>query len=164
MPQLSQIAEIYASQLFWLAIVFALIYFGIGRAMVPRIEATIDDRAARIKRDLDAAEAARATAQSASEAYEAGLAAARATMAKTLQDAKAAAAAKTETTVKAGDATSAEQLAAATGRIEVARAAAMTQIEDSTVEAVETIVTRLSGAHIDHAAIAGRVKSELARG
>ena len=46
MPQLSQIGEIYASQLFWLAIVFALIYFGIGRAMVPKIEKTVDDRAA----------------------------------------------------------------------------------------------------------------------
>ena len=59
MPQLSQIGEIYASQLFWLAIVFAAIYFAIGKAMVPRIEATVDDRAARIEGDLAAAEAAR---------------------------------------------------------------------------------------------------------
>ena len=60
MPQLSQIGAIYASQLFWLAIVFALIYFGIGKAMVPRIERTIDDRNARIAGDLAAAQAARA--------------------------------------------------------------------------------------------------------
>ena len=36
MPQISQAASIYASQLFWLAIVFAAVYFGIGRAMVPK--------------------------------------------------------------------------------------------------------------------------------
>ncbi len=47
MPQLSQIGEIYASQLSWLAIVFALIYFGIGKAMVPKIERTIDDQRCR---------------------------------------------------------------------------------------------------------------------
>ena len=58
MPQLSQIGEIYASQLFWLAIVFALIYFGIGKAMVPKIERTIEDRTARVSGDLAAAEVA----------------------------------------------------------------------------------------------------------
>ena len=68
MPQLSQIGEIYASQLFWLAIVFALIYFGIGKAMVPKIERTIDDRNARISGDLAAAEAARDTARRVEEA------------------------------------------------------------------------------------------------
>ncbi|NWP01118.1 ATPase, partial [Escherichia coli] len=46
MPQLSQIPEIYASQLFWLAIVFALIYFGIGKAMVPKIDRIAGDLAA----------------------------------------------------------------------------------------------------------------------
>ncbi len=59
MPQIAQAGAIYASQLFWLAIVFALIYFGIGRGMVPRIEKTIEDRNARIQCDLAAAERAR---------------------------------------------------------------------------------------------------------
>ena len=78
MPQLDQISEIYASQVFWLAIVFALIYFGIGKAMVPKIERTMEDRAARISGDLAAAEAARDAAKASDEAYQAGLDAARA--------------------------------------------------------------------------------------
>ncbi len=60
MPQISQIGEIYASQLFWLAIVIRVIYFGIGTAMSPKIEATIEDRNGRIAGDIAAAEAARA--------------------------------------------------------------------------------------------------------
>ena len=49
MPQISQILETYASQFFWLLIVFGLLYFGIGRAMLPKIEATVDARDAKIR-------------------------------------------------------------------------------------------------------------------
>ena len=38
MPQISQILETYASQFFWLLIVFGLIYFTIGHGMLPKIE------------------------------------------------------------------------------------------------------------------------------
>ena len=111
MPQLSQIGEIYASLLFWLAIVFALIYFGIGKAMVPKIERTIDDRTARISGDLAAAEAANNIATGLETAYQSGLDTARAQAFKQVADAKAAATARSETTVKAGDADSATRLA-----------------------------------------------------
>ena len=78
MPQIDQIASIYASQLFWLVVVFALIYFGIGRAMLPKIERTVEDRDARISGDLAAAEAARAEADAAEATYTEKLDASRA--------------------------------------------------------------------------------------
>jgi F-type H+-transporting ATPase subunit b len=61
MPQISQISEIFASQLFWLIVSFGLIYFVIGRGMFPKIEATVEQRDRRIAEDLAAAERARAT-------------------------------------------------------------------------------------------------------
>ena len=44
MPQINQLSEIFFSQLFWLLVVFGIIYFGIGRGMVPKIQSTVDAR------------------------------------------------------------------------------------------------------------------------
>src|SRR3569832_1524632 len=164
MPQLSQIGEIYASQLFWLAIVFALIYFGIGRAMVPRIERTIDDRDARSSGDLDAAETARAAASTLDHDYHAELDTARSTAMRDVTEARAKATAAAEKRVKAGDEKLATAQAEATARISASRDSAMVEIEAATAEAVQDIVAKLSGVKVDRATAAAKVKAELAHG
>ncbi|SRR5258706_10975905 len=164
MPQLSQIGEIYASQLFWLAIVFALIYFGIGKAMVPRIERTIDDRNGKIVADLAAAEAAHASAKHTEQDYQTGLESARSQALRAVGDAKAEALASAATKVKAGDAAAAAALAKATTCIGEAKGQAMAEIEAATVDAVQEIVAKLSGVAADRAAVEQQVKAELAHG
>lgn len=164
MPQLSQIGEIYASQLFWLAIVFALIYFGIGKAMVPKIEATIDDRKGRIDGDLATAEAARASASGIEQTYQAGLDAARLKAMTATGEAKARATAATEVELRASDAALSAKLAEATARVGVAKSQALGEIESATIDAVEQIVTKLSGVTVDRAMIQTHVKAELAHG
>ncbi|MES2021007.1 MAG: ATPase [Pseudomonadota bacterium] len=164
MPQISQIGEIYASQLFWLAIVFALIYFGIGKAMVPKIEATIEDRNGRIAGDIAAAEAARAAALASERDYQTGLESARAKATVALGEAKARAVAGTEAKLKTSDAALAAQLDAATGRIGAAKVQALVEIETNTVDAVEQIVAKLSGVAVDRVTIETQVKAELAHG
>ena len=69
MPQIAQISEIFASQLFWLVVTFGLIYLIVGRGMLPKIEATVEQRDRRIAEDLAAAESARRTADETEEAY-----------------------------------------------------------------------------------------------
>lgn len=164
MPQLSQIGEIYASQLFWLAIVFALIYFGIGKAMVPKIERTIDDRAARISGDIAAAAAARDSARHVDEAYETGLDTARSQAQKLLGEARDTATAASESALKQSDAATATRLHEAMGRIATTRDTALAEIESATVDAVEAIVAKLSGVGVDRALAADKVKAELAHG
>ena len=164
MPQLSQIGDIYASQLFWLAIVFALIYFGIGKAMVPKIERTIDDRTARISGDIAAAEAANDTARTMDADYQSGLDTARAQAAKAVTEARAEATVKSETSVKAGDVDAAARLSEATARIDTAKAAASAEIEIATVDAVEDIVAKLSGVQVDRTVVERKVRAELAHG
>ena len=164
MPQISQAAAIYASQLFWLAIVFAAVYFGIGRAMVPKIERTIDDRNARIAADLVAAQEARDTARLSEEGYNTSLDAARGSALKLVADAKAKAAASTEAKVKAGNVDQERALADATARIGAAKFRALADIESTTVDAVEAIVGKLSGATPDRATVAARVKAEMING
>ena len=75
MPQLAQLLLVYQSQWFWLLITLAVIYFGIGRIIVPGVEKTVDDRDARIAADLAAAEQARQAAATAEEGWQARIAA-----------------------------------------------------------------------------------------
>ena len=67
---ISSLTSLY-SQLFWLLLMLALIYFGIGQAMLPKIQSTVDARDSRIADDLAAAEAARRDADETEEAYRA---------------------------------------------------------------------------------------------
>ena len=69
MPQINQLSDVLYSQLFWLALTLAVIYFGIGKAMLPKIMSTMDARDSRITQDLAAAEAARREADETEEAY-----------------------------------------------------------------------------------------------
>ena len=48
MPQLNQLSDVFLSQLLWLALVLGFIYFVIARGMVPKIQATVDQRDQRI--------------------------------------------------------------------------------------------------------------------
>jgi len=164
MPQISQAGAIYASQLFWLALVFAAVYFGIGRAMVPKIERTIDDRNARIAADLAAAQEARSIARTSEQDYTASLDGARSQALKLVNDAKARASAATEAAIKAGNADQEKAVAEATSRIETAKTSALAEIENTTVDAVEAIVAKLSGVTPDRKAVVAQVKAELGNG
>ena len=62
MPQIAQIAETYASQIFWLLLTFGFVFFVIGLGMVPKVQATMEGRDAKITGDLDGAKAAFARA------------------------------------------------------------------------------------------------------
>ena len=48
MPQLNQLSDVLFSQLFWLAIGLGFIFFVVARGMVPKIQATVDAREAKI--------------------------------------------------------------------------------------------------------------------
>ena len=69
MPQINQLSDVLYSQLFWLALTLAVIYFGIGKAMLPKIMSTMDARDSRITQDLAAAEPARRDADETEDAY-----------------------------------------------------------------------------------------------
>lgn len=164
MPQIAQIVDTYASQIFWLLIVFGLIYFGIGQSMLPKIEKTIEARDAKIAGDLAAAEAARAKADETEEGYRAKMDTARAEALKATQAAKAASAADAEKRVKAADAELAAKGAEADARIKSAQANALAGIEDVATEAAQEIVAKVSGAVVGRDDAAGAVKAALANG
>ena len=162
MPQIDQIASIYASQLFWLVLVFAALYFGIGKAMLPKIQSTVEDRNAKISGDLAAAEAARATADAAEEAWNTKLAESRATALVETAAAKAKATAATEARVKAADAEIAQRTAHAEAALATAREKAIAEIEVVAIDAAQDIVLRVTGTPVDRNAAAAAVTAAMA--
>lgn len=162
MPQIAQIAATYASQIFWLLIVFGLIYFVIGKGMLPKIEATVEARDQKIASDLAAAEAARAKADETEAAYRAKIEEARAAALKATQDAKAKATADAEKRVKKADAELAAKAAEADAVLKAASAKALAEIENVAAEAAQEIVAKVSGITVDKAAAEGAVKAALA--
>ena len=55
MPQIAQLSMVFASQLFWLVISFGLIFFIVGRGMLPKVRSTITARTEKITDDAGAA-------------------------------------------------------------------------------------------------------------
>jgi F-type H+-transporting ATPase subunit b len=164
MPQISQISEIFASQLFWLIVSFGLIYFVIGRGMFPKIEATVEQRDQRIAEDLAAAERARADADAREEAYRARVETNRAEALKVTQAAKEASARASESQVKAADAELDRKVGAAEAEIRTAAEAALADIENVAAEAAQEMVAKLSGASVSRDQAAAAVKAELIHG
>lgn len=162
MPQIAQIAATYASQIFWMLIVFAVIYFAIGKGMVPKIEATVDGRDRRIADDLAAAQAARAAADATEEAYRTRMDAARNGARIETEKAKADALLAAEARVKAADAELALKADAAGTDLRAVTDRALAGIEDVAAEAARDIVARLSGAQVAQDDAARAVRSALA--
>ncbi len=158
MPQISQIAATYASQIFWLLVTFGLLYFVVGRGMVPKIVATVDAREARITGDLAAAEAARQQADRTEEAWRVEMDAARAAALAETNAAKAQAALSAEQQVKAADAELAERLGHHDLAIANAKAEALANLETVSAEAARDLVAKLAGldVSVDQAAHAVR--------
>lgn len=161
MPQLDQLPEIYASQIFWLAIVFGLLFFVIGRGMLPKIQATVDSRDARIAEDLAGAERARGEADEIEAAYRARVEEARSEALRVTQASKQDVAREAEVQIKAADAEIHAKTSAAEDQIRQASQAAMQQVEEVAAEIAQDLVVKLAGVQVDRARAAQAVKAAL---
>jgi F-type H+-transporting ATPase subunit b len=161
MPQIEQLPYIFFSQLFWLAVVFGIVFFGIGRGMLPKIQGTVDLREKKIAEDLERAQAARAAADETEAAWRGRMDAARAEAARLAQEAKQASARETEAKVKAAADKINLKVESSEAKIRDVVAAARAEIEKVAAEASRDMVQRLTGIKVDPREAAAAVKSEL---
>lgn len=161
MPQLSQIAEIYASQIFWLLVTFGFVFFVVGRGMVPKIAATVESRDQKIAGDLAAARAAQDEADRIEEEYRARQNDVRAEAQKITQAAKDKGAKDAEGRVQEADGTIATKMAAAEASIRSATDKALAEIEGVASDAASDLVAKLSGAKVTAAEASKAVKAVL---
>ena len=160
MPQIEQLPFIFTSQLFWLAVVFGLLFFGIGRGMLPKIQSTVDLREQKIAGDLAAAQQAREAAEETESAYRAKIDTSRGEAAALTQEARQASARETETKVRAAAETIALKVASAEADIRAAALTARAEVEAAAIDATQDMVAKLTGIQVDRAQAAAAVKAE----
>jgi F-type H+-transporting ATPase subunit b len=135
----------FASQLFWLALTFGLLYFLLKRFALPRVGEVIEERRERIERDLAKAEALKAETEQALAAYERALGEARARASTIAKDVQAKLTAEVDAERGKLDAQIAQQIGDAEARIARERAKALAGIGDIAGETAGAIVAKLIG-------------------
>jgi F-type H+-transporting ATPase subunit b len=161
MPQFD-FAHVLVPQLAWLALFFAILYFGIVKATVPKLGRLIDERDGKVTGDISAAEQAKIEADRIHDAYETEMKQAHDSAHAAIDEAKAQAIRENEGKLHDASRALVEQQDKAFAALEVARARAMTDIEHIAVESSAEIVHRLSGVRPDEAAAYEAVRAALA--
>jgi F-type H+-transporting ATPase subunit b len=161
MPQFD-FDTVFTPQLFWLAVLFIVLYFGVVRMTLPKLGAVMAQREDKIADDLSTARLAKDNAEAVSAAYQAELATSRDAARAAMAEAKAGAAKASEARLaQAGDKADAE-LAAAEARIAQAVAEAEAPLRDVSAEGAQAIVSRLTGIEPPLAIARAQVDARLA--
>lgn len=163
MPQLAQLGLVLQSQLFWLLLTLAAIYFIAGRGIVPKVEDTVDARDAQIAADLAEAERLRAAADADEEGWRTRMNEVHAAAAAQAAEAKEKANADADKRIAKANADLAQKTAAAEAELDAARTSALAELEGVAAEAARDIVAKLTGSTVTDAAarkaVAGALKS-----
>lgn len=162
MPQIQQLALVYQSQWFWLLITLGVIFFVVGRGIVPKVEATVDDRDAKIAADLSAAEQARQAADATEERWQAEMAKVHSDAQAAASEARDNAAEEAVARLAEADAELSGRTAKANAKLAEARDASLAAIADVAADAARDIVAKVSGATVSAAEAAKAVKMAMA--
>jgi F-type H+-transporting ATPase subunit b len=150
--------ETFPSQLFWLALSFAVLFVVLWRIAGPRINAVITSRRHVINEDIAAADKARGDAEAASAAYQMALAGARARAQTLAQDNRQKLNAEMAKAKADAEAEAQRAMAEADRRIAATRSEAQTHMIKAAEEAAIAIVARLTGDSVTPADAARAVK------
>jgi F-type H+-transporting ATPase subunit b len=156
-------ATTFASQLFWLAITFLLLYWVLAKFAIPRLSGIISDRAGRIAGDLASAEKAKADSEAARTGYEKALADARARGFTIAEEARTAAKAAADAERASTEKGLAARLAEAETRISGIKTQALSEVGNIAGEATGAIVKALSGIEVARAEV-DRAVSDAMKG
>ncbi len=156
-PPFDQIMDTGVSQVFWLIVTFAVLYFAVATVFLPKIRKAVEDRDGAIKRDVAAAAVLSGKADESVKQFEAQIAAARANARDTASKAKAEADAKTAAATTAKEAELNARLAAAEARISDTRTKAMANVSAVAEDAAAAIAEKLTGTKPSPAAVKAAV-------
>jgi len=138
-------ASNYASQIFWFAIVFVVLYVMMSRVALPQIGGIIDKRRGRIDGDLQEAERLRGETDKAIAAYEEALATARKNAQAIAEETRNSIKADLDTKRKAVETELSGKMAEAEGRIQKTKADALGRVGEIASETAAAVVKQLTG-------------------
>lgn len=139
----------FPSQISWLIVCFAALYFLLVRSALPKISAALEARQRKIDDDLERATELELKAKQALEAYEAQLESAREEAQSAIRQATEEMAAQAEQQHQALAAKLAEDVKAAESRIAAARKDALAHIQEVAKEAARATTARLIGVDVN---------------
>lgn len=145
MPQITQLPDIFWSQLFWLTLIFGTLFFVIGRGMIPKIQGAVESRDRKISDDLERAQKARDEAEATEADYRQRMEASRAEAMKLAFAAKQEGAREAEERTRAVDAEVGKTIEKAEARIRKSVDKAIAEIDAVAAEAAREMVVKLTG-------------------
>lgn len=157
LPQLDPSS--FASQTFWLFLIFILMYVFFARKSLPQISQTIETRAERVKNDLDSAERLKEEVEAVQTSYEEKLAEARAESSAVFTKIEEDIKAKSEKHASEFQERSAKKVAELEKNIEQARKKAMDEMSDVAAEVSAEAAEKIIGVRADQKSAKAVVKS-----
>ncbi len=151
----------YPSQLFWLAISFAVFYWLMAKVVLPRIGGILEDRRDRIAGDLAEANRLKLETDAAIAAYEQALAEARGKAHGIAHDTRAKLKAETAERRSDAEAKIADKLVAADKHISEIKSAALAQVGDIATEITGALVETLIGKAPTQADLSKAIDAEM---
>lgn len=151
----------FASQIFWLAIVFYVLYRLLKGQVIPKVAGLLAERESRIQGDLELAQQRRDELEAMQTAYEADLAAARADAQDRLRAAQARMAEKQAAALEKVSQEIAAQVAEAEKRIAAEKDAAMADLRTVAVEVATAATSRLTTGSVDAARVQAAVDANM---
>lgn len=149
MPQLD--LSTWTSQIFWLVLTFAVLYFALSRFILPGLRDTIGTRTDRIADDLDSATRMKQEAEEAEKAYETSLRDARAKAMNVAESTRQSLDAEIRTELDAADAEADRGAQLAETRIREIKTAALSNIDAVAAEVAGAVVSELTGKSVSDA-------------
>lgn len=162
MPQF-EFGSVFVPQLFWLAVFFVVLYFGIVRPTLPKLGRVMDERTGKIDADLAEAQVAKQSADELGDTYRQDLARDREAAHQAVAEAKAQAALERERRLAEADAGINARLTEAENRIATARTEASGSLREVAIETTQSIVAKLTGSVPSPDAVSSAVDNALAR-
>jgi F-type H+-transporting ATPase subunit b len=159
MPQLD--TSTYTSQIFWLILTFAALFYLLRKRALPRVAEILEVRQERIAADLDRAATLRAEAEEVLGRYEAMVAEARAKAVEQVRAAEERMVAEAAARRVPLEQDLQRRLAEAEQRIAAAKQAALKEIEAVAVETAQAAVARLAGLEVAAADARKALEAEL---
>lgn len=144
-PQIDFANPLTKSQVVWLGIIFLALYLLLDHWALPQVGGVLEARASRIEADLDAARAAKASADAAVAEFTAVTRKAQADAMAEVTGAVEAAKAEAAAQAAIANQRLEQQLADAEKRIEAAKAASVGALHEVAIATTTDVVTRLAG-------------------
>ena len=154
-------SETFASQLFWLAIAFVLLYVLMARLALPRVGSIIENRQKHIADDMGEASRLKGESDTTAAAYEKALADARARAQAIANEMREQQAAETKKRRKGLEDELNAKLAAADKAIASTKQSAMSNVRGIAEDAARAIVERLIGEAPNEKAVSAAVADVL---